>query len=320
MQKIINFIKQNIQLHQTWLLSLILGIGVIFYDLNISFLEIFVTFFTVIWLDLVITSYNKWKWVFPFSWVNAGFWISFFLRSDEILIYVFAWFLAIFSKYLFTSGWKHFFNPSNFGVFVSLIIFPSIAWTNPLQWWQSVELQTYIFALIMILTFWFFIVSRLIKILNYKFYDLIIAFVIAHLVLYFSITQESGVSSFYLFFNASFLVFIFFMITDPKTNALTRSSRILYAISTALMFYVLQFYINENYSLLGSLFCMTMCLPLIWKLEKKSVVLCNIKFNLSIVFLLFFITFLLLYMCFMVMLEGKVDLLFDNRCNQIMCK
>jgi len=270
--------------------------------------------------DLFLTRYNKWQWIFPFSWVNAWFWISFFLRSEDIIIYIFAWLLAILSKYLFLVRWKHFFNPSNFWVFVSLVIFPYTAWTNPLQWGQSVEIESYIFVLLLIILLWIFILSRLIKILNFQFYDLLWAFILTHLILYFLITQESSISSLYLFFNASFIIFVFFMLTDPKTNPLKRSSKILYWMLVAGLFYVLQFHINENYSILASLFVMTLFLPIIWKLEKEDVSFLDKKIALSTPFLLIFITFVLLYISIMIYHTWKVDLLFDNRCNQIICR
>jgi hypothetical protein len=57
------------------------------------------------------------------------------------------------------------------------------------------------------------------------------------------------------------------MISDPKTVPEKSFSRFLYSINIVLTFYVLQFFINENYAILGSLFFNTIQLPIIWYLE-----------------------------------------------------
>lgn len=317
---LLNLFKKNIQLNQTIILSSVLLVWVEFYDLYITYLEIFTIFWTVITLDLLFNRYFKNKWLFPFSWVNAWFWISFFLRSEDLVLYILAWILAIWWKYIFLAKWKHFFNPSNMGVFIVLMLFPHYAWVNPLQWGQSVELFNYIIIIFTIFILGFFILHRLKNILNYKFYDLVWWFIIAHLFIYFLFTKETSLNSFYLFFNGSFFIFLFFMLTDPKTNPLKSSVRFLYWICVGTLFYILQFFINENYSLLGSLFVMTLFLPIIWKYENKTINIKNIKINKSILILLILLSISLLYICVQVYLYWKIDLLFDNRCNQLFCK
>jgi hypothetical protein len=121
---------KNVQHYQTTILSCILFIWVYFFGLDISILEILSVFVTVIVLDYVFLKGLKIsrQSIIPYSWVNAAFWICFFLRSEDIAIYIFAWILAICWKYILTLWWRHFFNPSNMWVFVSLCLFPQYTW------------------------------------------------------------------------------------------------------------------------------------------------------------------------------------------------
>ncbi len=308
-----NILKSNIQLNQTLFLSTILLTWVQFFKLDISYLEIFTTFWVVILLDLFFKKFNTWKFSFPYSWVNAWFGISFFLRTEELILYIFAALLAIVWKNTIKIKGRHFMNPSNMAVFLVLVLFPNYSWTNPLQWGQSVSIESYFFIFILVLVLWFLILSRLKQILNFSFYDLVLSFFITHLLLFLFITQESSINSFYLFFNVSFFIFIFFMLTDPRTNLETRPFRILYWSLVAISFYILQFYINENYSLLWSLFFMTLSLPLFRYLEKYN----N---NKSIFISLIFSSIMLLLLCVSIYNNWKADLLFDNRCNMLICK
>lgn len=321
------FPKNNIQIHQTLWLSIILFFWVYFYWLDISFLEILTVFLSVIIFDLLLIKHDTWKFIFPFSWVNAWFWISFFLRTDDLIIYVFAAFLAILLKRIFrisqdsnlykwlTKG-RHFLNPSNAAVFLTLILFPLYSWTNPLQWWQSVWIEYYLLAILLIFWFWILIEWRLKNILNINYLDVIISILLTHLLLFFTITNES-LSSALLFFNWAFFIFIFFQVTDPKTIPEKRLSRILYWVWIWLMFYLLWYFINENYALLWSLFFMTFFLPFIWKYEKIDVWKYFNKWDIFLLIIIFILIVSILYMIYSYWIP---DLVFDNRCNQLFCR
>lgn len=312
---------QNIQLYQTAILSCILFVWVYFFHLDISFFEILITFITVSALDyLFINNFHlNVKNAIPYSGINTAFGICFFLRSDDIILYIFAGALAICGKHLIQVWWRHFFNPSNMGLFVTLCLFPQYTWVNTLQWWNYTwEIsREYIFMLWIVLALWVFISVRVKQVLKYEYlFNYILPFFILHSILFFIIPYYESLSSYLLFFNISFFIFLFFMITDPKTIPKKSISRILYASSMVLLFYVLQFFINENYALLWSLFWMTLFLPLIWRYEIKKykwvniwylgLIFCNISMMIVIAFSLYF--------------YWQPDLVFDNVCNQLICK
>lgn len=310
---------KNIQTYQTLFLSLILTLGINFYDFDISVLEIICTFTTVIFLDFLFLNFpredKKAPYLFPHSWVNAGFWICFFLRSEDILIYIFAAILAIVGKHIIRIQGRHFFNPSNFWVFLSLILFPQFAWVNTLQWGNYTGDLTvkYVSILLLIISLWLFMGVQVYK--NFKYIyilELTLPSLLTHSILFFTIPLHESWSSFFVFFNASFFIFTFFMITDPKTIPRTALWRILYSISLPFTFYVLQFFINESYALLGGLFFNTILLPVIWILEKKR--------KSIIIFYIFYYTFLVSTIGTCIFIYGQPDLVFNNTCNQLVCK
>lgn len=310
---------KNIQHYQTTILSLILFIWVYFFWLDIDVLEIISVFFTVIILDYIFLNGFKVSKsvIIPYSWVNASFGICFFLRSEDIIIYIFAATLAICWKHLITIWGRHFFNPSNMWVFISLCLFPQYTWVNTLQWgnytWSAgIE---YFIMLVIVVSLWIFISTRVTKILHYEYlFTYLVPFFVLHSILFFVIPYYESLSSYFLFFNISFFIFIFFMISDPRTIPGKGISRFLYSFIIVLHFYVLQFFINENYSILWSLFVSTFLLPIIWKLEKLN----NLKFLST--FLIIYNLFLVIVISFCVIAYWQPDLVFDNTCNQLFCK
>jgi len=318
---IIYHLKNNIQLSQTWLLISVLIIWIEFYWLNLNYFKLLTIFWSVIILDALFIKLRTNTWTFPFSWVNAWFWIAFFLRTESLFIYFFAALLAIAGKNFLRINGRHFLNPSNMGVFITLILFPYYTWVNSLQWWNYLWGITIKYIIIHTIIFFFgaFITYRVYKFFKYKYFiDYSLPFIALHLILFFSLQYSPTLTSALLFFSVSFFIFTFHMISDPKTVPQLSQTRFLYAINIVLAFYVLQFHINEVYALLWSLFVNTLFLPIIWYLEKYSIKKYNISFASVFSCIIMLIMIILIY--WGILKYGKPDLLFDNICHQIICK
>lgn len=314
-------LKNNIQISQTLLLITLVIIWIEFYGLNLNYTKLWVIFWSVIVLDAIFTKIRVWKWIFPYSWVNAWFWIAFFLRTEILAVYFFAALLAICWKNFLRIWGRHFFNPSNMWVFITLIVFPHYTWVNSLQWGNYLWSITvsYILIHILVLLFWVFITYRVYRFFKFKYFiDYSLPFIVLHIILFFFLQSNPTMSSTLLFFSVSFFIFTFHMISDPKTVPETSQTRFLYALNIVFIFYVLQFHINEVYALLWSLFVSTLFLPLLWKLENKRIKTYNI--NYASIFSLIFSLIMLGYIYMMISYYGKLDFLFDNICHQIICK
>gem|GEM_PF-2980072 len=266
----------NIQLLQTIVLSIVLFLGVSVYDININYYKIATIFTTVTLLDAVMVRNSTGKWRFPYSGVNIGFGLSFFLRTDEIIIYIFAGFLAVMSKYFIQWKGRHFLNPSNIGIACVLIGFPYYTWVNTFQWGNvtGIFTQKYLIILGLVFIFGGFITYQVYKKFGFKYYlDYFLPFLVTHCILFFTIPYYEDTIGAYRFFSVSFFIFMFHMISDPKTVPERSSSRVFYAIIMVFTFYVLQFFINELYALILSLTCCTLLLPAVWSLEKSQIFL-----------------------------------------------
>jgi len=310
-----DILRTNVQTNQIVVLISVLLIGIFYFQINFSIEKLLVVFGTTSFFEIIYSRIKYGTWSFPYSGIPAGFGISFFLRTDILILYVLAWFLAISSKYLFRIQDKHFFNPSNFWVFIVLVLFPYVTWTNPLQWWmihKGFELYLLYFGLIVLGFFitWRVYVNKWINLLY-----IILPFFITHFLIVAFLTQESWLS-YQLIYAPSFFIFTFYMITDPQTVLQNIYSRIAFGSLVAVGFFVLQFFINENYSILASLFICTVFIPIIRFFDEKNIYK-KITIGNVITFFLLFTLALILYT--LVYLYWGIDLVFDNRCRALFC-
>lgn len=315
---IIKVLKENVQTNQTAIVSVVLSISVLHYWLYIDLSKILVTLTTILVTEIFMQIRLYWGKSLRFSWAfNALWWISFFLRTDELLIYVLAGMLAILWKYVFTTKeWRHFMNPSNMAASICLISFPIVAWTNPLQFGFYSDIYKTVFIYTAIFILGSFILWRTYKLLRTPVWITTLVFFVVQLFIFTFFTKEWTMHQYLTYFNPGYFIFIFFMITDPKTSPLTRMGWVFHWAGIAILFFVLQYYINESYSNLIALFLMTWTLPFVWKLEQIKWRYNLSKWNLiQIALILIFISIF----AYNVSQSWVPDLLFDNRCGQLFC-
>jgi enediyne biosynthesis protein E5 len=161
--------------------------------------------------------------------------------NDRILPIVFAATVAIASKAIFRvqvgNGKRHFFNPSNFGIAITLILFPWVGIAPPYQFTENLSgIGHFILPTIFIFTG---------SLLNTKFtgrLPLIIAWVsaftlqalIRNLVL-----GTSLIGGLVPMTGVAFLLFTFYMITDPGTTPAKPRNQILFAAGVAFTYSIL---------------------------------------------------------------------------------
>jgi len=321
MKKIIKLLfwenYNKIQIIQTFILISILFVWVYVFWLYLNLIKIATVFISVVVFDVLLSyifTWNKDSWL-NLSKVNMAFGILFFLRTDILWIYILVSFVTVLSKYLFLYKWKHFFNPSNFWVAFALLLFPPYAYTNPLQWTFDISSSTYWLVFFIVCIVWFlFLEYMLYKYLKMTQIFLILSFVITHILLFFSIWTHEGIDSALSLFSISFLIFAFFMITDPKTTPKYDINKIFFWISVAIWYYILSYFTNENFNLIWSLFIVILFLPLIWSFEEKYK---NYKKYIWWFFVFFLSSFILIWLF---LYYWHLDLQFANRCISIICK
>lgn len=166
------------------------------------------------------------EWVNPISAVMTGLSISILLTvgPNRYWPYCVAALVAIGSKYLVRYKGAHVFNPSNLGVATILLLWPAYGVINPSQWTNATWPTLMILALGFIVSYR---VRRLDTVLTF-----LIAYVILGVLRSLSL-QHSPAYAIGPIVGSEFQLFMFFMLTDPKTTPVTARGRILYAVIIA---------------------------------------------------------------------------------------
>lgn len=211
-------------------------------------------------LILVRVLYKKWS--FPLSALISGIGIGLLLSSYALWPYALAAVLAIVCKHALRLGGSHIFNPNNIALVVVLTFIPQFVVSTPKQWTNSWDVMAFILIL-------GFIASAMAKRL-----DTVVAFVSGFA--FFALLRHTlfGEPMYYAFgplVGASFQLFAFFMITDPKTTPQARWARITAALLIALVDAVLRVQGVTN-SPFYAAFVVTICfgLPYRWLMLRRS--------------------------------------------------
>lgn len=158
--------------------------------------------------------------------------LSLLLRVDHWPTMALAGFAAIASKFVFQFGEKHFFNPANFGI-IAVLTLTNDAWVSPGQWGEE-----WWYGLLFAGTGGM-ILQRVGR------WDTTAAFLGAYSLLAAVRNMWLGWTwdvYFHHLMNGSLLLFALFMVTDPRSIPNASMSRIIWAISIALLTFILRNY------------------------------------------------------------------------------
>ena len=179
------------------------------------------------------------------SAVITAFGLTLLFKADQAWMYAFAAFLAVASKFLIRFRGKHIFNPANFGIVVSILLFDQ-GWVSPGKWGSSILLLFVIGSAGLLVLFR---AGRIDTGLSFLFTLFLLDF--SRIILY----QGWGLDVLmHKYFNGSLLLFSFFMITDPATTPNHPKARILWAVGIALLTFFLQSYVQLHTAPIWALF------------------------------------------------------------------
>lgn len=236
-QKITSELKNDPRYFQIIYHSLFLCFGLYVIGWNQQWLDYAVIMGTAVFTQAIFVSITHKNFSSIKSAMITGLGICLLLKGNSLIILSFATFLAIGSKFIIRFKGTHFFNPANFGIIVSILITDQ-TWISPGQWGQNVILVYFLLAAgIMMLTK----VNRM---------DTILSFLITFMILEYCRTCLYLGWSFDVFthkiLNGSFLLFAFFMITDPVTTPRSNKARIIWASLVAVLTFILSnwFYVH----------------------------------------------------------------------------
>ena len=192
----------------------------------------------------------------------TGLGLTLLFKTDQWWMLVIAGTIAIAGKFLVRFKGKHIFNPANFGIIISILLF-NRGWVSPGQWGSSTLL------LLIIGAAGFMVLQKSNRI------DTGIAFLGTLFLLDFSrIIVYQGWEwdvLIHKYFSGSLLLFSFFMITDPVSTPNHRFARILWSSGVACLSFYLQAFVQVHTAPIWALFIVspiTLALDYIFKAKR----------------------------------------------------
>jgi Na+-transporting NADH:ubiquinone oxidoreductase subunit NqrB len=165
--------------------------------------------------------------------------------------------VTIASKFVLRVRGKHLFNPTNFGLVAMMLATGGGVWVSPGQWGSAA------FFAFLIACLGGLVVNRAAR------SDVTYAFLVFYLAVLFGralwLGQPPAIPLHQLA-SGGFLIFTFFMISDPKTTPDSRAGRILFALLVALGAGFVHFVLYRPNGLLLSLAFLSPLVPLIDRL------------------------------------------------------
>jgi hypothetical protein len=205
----------------------------------------FVTILVTVVTEMFLGRFYWGKWPHLASGYVSGISAGILIKSPELWPFLFCGLISITSKYVLRIGDKHLWNPTNFGV--TMMLFLATATVAPL----SVQAGNEVWAILTIWVLGAMILSQL------RLFHLPVAFVGTFIPLSIIRAYVEGhpiLTELTPMTSPMFQLFIFFMITDPKTITKPKWSQILVVIIVAFADTFLRLVYHDVYSLFHALF------------------------------------------------------------------
>ncbi len=191
--------------------------------------------FSVVWEHLLIYFSKGEITYFSFSSMITALGVVLMVVTPHLWILIVLIALGLLQKYVLTWEKKHFFNPSNFALMMGLLFFYHDAHIVLGQLGDSFWLLGLtLFLAVMIL----YRVERWIISLSFSLFYLALQ--------YFLIVSSDPVlimeDVLYRFYSVSFVVFVLFMLTDPRTTPQSGGGQLVFAFAVALCATVLDYW------------------------------------------------------------------------------
>jgi Na+-transporting NADH:ubiquinone oxidoreductase subunit NqrB len=186
----------------------------------------------------------------------SGLSLCLLLRTNYALLACLAAVITIAGKFLIRIRGKHVFNPTNGGI-VAMLLLTGQVWVSPGQWGTAA-----FFAFLMACA-GTLVVTRAAR------SDVTLAFIACYSALVVGRSLYLGeplAIPLHRLESGAFLLFSFFMISDPKTTPDSRAARILFAALVAATAWYIQFRLFRTNGLLWSLAIWSLAVPILDRL------------------------------------------------------
>lgn len=207
-------------------ITLILLAGQFSYGILESYERTLLAIGTAIAIELTLGRIFLGKWLNLASAYITGISVGILVRSPAFWPFAVASALAITSKYVLRYKGRHFWNPSNFGISVLLFLLPASVAMLSIQWGNNMASMVVIWALGSVIIWR---LRRLHISATYVISFLVLAIVRSWII------HEPWLSEVSPITGPEYQLFIFFMITDPKTTVRSKEGQCIVAFLVALL-------------------------------------------------------------------------------------
>jgi Na+-translocating ferredoxin:NAD+ oxidoreductase RnfD subunit len=213
------------------LITGILVVGQLTFGFLESYTKTALAIITSIVIELVLGRLFTGKWPHLASAYITGISVGILVRSPELWPYALCSAISITSKYVIRVKGRHIWNPSNLGICVMLFLASYTVASLSIQW------GNYLWPMLIIWTLGSIIIWRL------KRFHICATYVISFLIFSFLrswITGHPWQAEFAPITGPMYQLFVFFMITDPKTTVHSKWGQCVVAFCVALVEMVLR--------------------------------------------------------------------------------
>ena len=235
-------------------ITLILLAGQVSFGILESYERTLLAIATAIATELILGRIFLGKWLNMASAYITGISVGILLRSPAYWPYAVCAAMAITSKYVIRYKGRHLFNPSNFGISVMLFLLPASVAMLSIQWGNNM------WSLIVIWLLGSVILWRLRR------FHISATYVVSFLalaVLRAWIIHEPVMSEISPITGPEYQLFIFFMITDPKTTVRSKKGQCIVAFLVA----VLEMFFRLDQSVYAELYALFWVGPIAMLIE-----------------------------------------------------
>ena len=242
--------------YQIAVLTGLLLYGTVVLDFGLSLVQVTLILVTAQLTQFTCTRLWKLPRFDPLSAMISGLSLSLLLRTNHPGLAVLAAVVTIASKFLLRRNGKHIFNPTNFGL-VMMMVTTGLVWVSPAQW-GSAAFFGFLLACLGGL-----VINRASRSdVTYAFLGFYVAILFARALW---LGDPMSIATHQLQ-NGAFLIFAFFMISDPKTTPDSRAGRIVFALLVASVAAFFRFQLFWTNGLLWSLALFALTVPLLDRL------------------------------------------------------
>lgn len=239
--------------YQSAVLTSLLMYGIVWLDLGVGLKQFLIIMPSALLTQYICSRLSGLPRFDPRSALISANSLCLLLRTNHAWLMALGAVVAILSKFTIRWNGKHLFNPTNLGL-VAMMLLTGQVWVSPGQWGNQAYLA--------------FLIASLGGMVVYRAArsDVTYAFLFFYTLILFGRAVWLGDPlsiPLHQLQNGAFLIFSFYMISDPKTTPNSRAGRVLFAFLVAAVAGLVQFRLYRTNGLLWSLALFSPFVPVI---------------------------------------------------------